>query len=70
MARSEILRVPGLLRSGTAELQGHGSRLSFYFLPVFLFSGLYLSFQILRDSVSAREPSQTCSESPGLGRWG
>lgn len=70
MAQRKILGAPACLHSGTADLQSHGSRLNFYFLPFFLFSGLYLSFQILRDSVSTGEPLQTGSKSPGLGRWG
>jgi len=39
-------------------------RLDFYFLPFFLFSGLYLSFQILHDTVSMGPLSQISSEFP------
>lgn len=50
MAQRGILKSsgPASFRYGrVAEPQ-----LGFYFLPFFLFSGLYLSFQILRDLVS------------------
>lgn len=50
MAQREILKSsgPASFRYGrVAEPQ-----LGFYFLPFFLFSGLYLSFQILHDLVS------------------
>jgi hypothetical protein len=40
-------------------------RLDFYFLPFFLFSGLYLSFQILHDTVSMGPLSQISSEFQG-----
>lgn len=43
-------------------------RPDFYFLPFFLFSGLYLSFQILHDHVSMGPRSQTNSDIPRLRR--